>query len=357
MFELTNEQRPCFGLVPVDMEWERIETKQGPYDQYKTYLYLEGDRVVKCIMCGENLYSEYELSEMVSRDRSVLLPKTAKGKPVTLTSAAVAKRKGTGMRLYYSDRNIHLYNEVTQCTYYMNSYLKDDISDMADFSRWVEEWCRETTDEDAQDILLFSKMDRKRVRYREGDVFRFKIGRREYGYGRILLDYDAMRRKKEPFWDILMGKPLVCSAYHIITERDDVTVEELKGLRSLPSRIMADNALFYGEYEIIGNLPVSDGEDYPVMYGDSISLGEKAVCYQRGRVFRKLEGRSAIYASFRNNGVAFDMNLTRDILLKCIETDSNDPYWDLYYSHWTERDLRNPRYAEKLCKVRAQLSL
>lgn len=357
MFELTNEQRLCFGLVPVDVEWERIEPKQGPYDQYKTYLYIDGDKIVKCIMCGENLYSEYELSETVSRDRSVLLPKTAKGKPVTLTSASVEKRKGTGMRLYYSDCNIHLYNEVTQCTYYTNSYLAERVTDMADFSAWVEEWCRETTDADVQDIFRFSQMDRKHVRYREGDVFRFKIGRREYGYGRILLDYDAMRRKKEPFWDILMGKPLVCSVYHIISERDDVTVDELKGLRSLPSTIMADNALFYGEYEIIGNLPVSDGEDYPVMYGDSIRVGEKAVYYQCGKVYRKLEGRSAIYAGFRNNGVPFDPNIKLNVLLECIEADSNDPYWEHYYPHWTERDLRNPKYADKSHKVKSQFGL
>ena len=98
-------------------------------------------------------------------------------------------------------------------------------------------------------------------------------------------------------------------------------------------------------------------EDYPVMYGDSLHFGEKAVNYQCGKVYCKLEGKSAIYACFRNNGVAFDMNLTREVLLKCIEADSNEPYWESYYAHFTERDLRNPRHAEKLQKVRRQVGL
>ena len=64
MFKLTNDQRKCFALVPVRDQWERIEAKPSPYDQFKTYLYLEGDTIVKCILSGDSQYCEYELSEM-----------------------------------------------------------------------------------------------------------------------------------------------------------------------------------------------------------------------------------------------------------------------------------------------------
>ena len=76
MFELTNEQRKCFALVPVSDHWERIELKPSPYDQFKTYVYIDGNRIVKCILCGEAQYCEYELSEQISADRKFLLPKT-----------------------------------------------------------------------------------------------------------------------------------------------------------------------------------------------------------------------------------------------------------------------------------------
>lgn len=357
MFRLTNAQRICFALVPISEQWECIQAEPSPYDQFKTFLYLDGDTVVKCILSGEGLYSEFELSEQVSQDRKHLLPKTPRGKPVPLSSANVLKRKKLGMVLYYADRNIHLYNANTECSYYFNSYLNEDICDLKDFAQWVAGWCNETTPSDQEDVLRFSQEKRKHVRYKEGDIFRFKIGRRLYGYGRILLDYDKMRKEKTPFWDILMSKPLVCSVYHIATPRMDVSVDELKILPSLPSSIIADNSLFYGEYEIIGNLPIADGEDYPVMYGNSIRFDETAVCYQCGKVYRKIENSTALFTGFKYNGVSFILNFTLDVLRRCINEGSNKPYWENYYNHWVEQDLRNPKNAEKLKQIKAQFGL
>lgn len=357
MFELTNDQRKCFALKPVSDHWECIKAKASPYDQFTTYLYLDGDTVVKCILSGDMQYSEFELSEKVSQDREYLLPKTEKGKPVRLSSAAIQKRTGVGMRLNYGEKHINLYNENTECSYYFNSYLKDDICDLNGFAQWVDNWCRETTLEDIADIIRFSQEKRRHVRFQEGDVFRFKIGRRLYGYGRILLDYDKMRKKKEPFWDILMGKPVVCNVYHIITESDSLSIDELKDLQALPSTIIMDNSLFYGEYEIIGNIPVTEQEDYPILYGNSIKAGEKAVCYQCGKVFRKIENRTALADSFRNNGVSFNLNFTLDVLQQCIRAGSNAPYWSLYYPYYVDRDLRNPKYADKLQQIKKLLGL
>ncbi len=357
MFTLTNDQRKCFALVPIHDEWECIEAKTSPDDQFKTYLYFDGDTIVKCILSGKSQYSEYELSEKVSQDRKYLLPKTTKGKPMLLSSSTVLKRNGVGMRLNYNDKYIHLYNEKNQCSYFFNYYLNDDVCDLDGFSRWVEDWCKETTDADIADVVRFSQQKRRHIRYQEGDVFRFKIGRRLYGYGRILLDYDKMRKTKEPFWDILMSKPLVCSVYYIVTDRNNVSLDELQHLGSLPSIIIADNSLFYGDYKIIGNLPVTENEDYPVMYGNSISIGEKAVCYQCGKTFWKIDNETAIYEGFRNNGVSINLNITVDVLRQCAVEKSNDPYWAHYYPHWVNRDLRNPKFAEELRRVKEQFGL
>lgn len=357
MFELTNEQRECFALIPISSKWECIEVNPSPYDQFKTYLYLDCNTIVKCILSGDSQYCEYELSEKVSPDRKYLMPKTAKGKPVLLSTSSILKRNGIGMRLNYKDEIIHLYNENTECSYYCNSNLNNNICDLDGFSHWVEQWCNETNPSDIEDIIAFSQQKRKHIRYNEGDVFRFKIGRRLYGYGRILLDYDKMRRHKEPFWDILMSKPLVCSVYHIVTDRKDITVNELMTLCSLPSTIIADNSLFYGEYEIIGNVPIAENEDYPIMYGNSIYRDEKAVFYQCGKNFQKIDNDTALYSQFLNNGVSFNLNFTLDILLHCIRENSNTPYWTNYYAHWVDRDLRNPKHADKLKKVKEQFGL
>ena len=358
MFELTNEQRKCFGLDTVQPHWRRIEAKASPYDDFKTYLYLDGNCVVKGVMIGPKYYSEFALNEALSEDGVYLLPKTAKGKPVKLSASTIAKRKRVGMCLFYDRDYLTLYNANTDRAYFTNSYVNLQLRELPDFIGWAEQWCAETNEEDLVDIAAFANEKRKRVKYKEGDVFRYKIDRRHYGYGRILLDYDRMRKNKEPFWDILMGTPLVCSAYHIVTTRKDVTVDELSALRSLPSCFVADNNIFYGENEIIGNIPLTDHEDYPIMYGGSIAAGDKAVCWQQGKFFRRIEGAKQLDDRFLNNGVRFRLNVDAEVLRKCIAAGNNNPYW-LEYWQWglTEQDLRNPKYRRELANIKKQFDL
>ena len=355
---LTNTQRECFGLQPICEQWDCIEAKPGRNDCYKTILYLDGNEIVKCITAGDTSYCEYELSEQVSPDREYLLPKTDKGKPVRFTASTIAKRNGVGMRLsFISAGRTTLYNLNTNREYFSDYYLSDRSKDLDSFWKWVENWCNETTDTDKADILLFSQQMPHKAKYREGDVFRFKIGRRHYGYGRILLDYGKMRKNKEPFWDIIGYVPLVCSVYHIMTERSDIKISELEKLDTLPSTLIADNSLYYGEYPIIGNIPISNREDYPIMYGNSIAYRERAVCYQCGKVFRKIENEKALYSDFINNAIGFYLNVRADVLSACIKEKSNDPYWNLYYEHATRKDLRNPKHKEVLIKITKQFGL
>ena len=358
MFLLTNEQRKCFGLLPVEADWECITAKPSPYDHYTTLLWLKGDTVVKCVQTGGSWYSERELREQVSPDRSRLLPKTAKGKPVILSSSTVDKRTGTGMRLHFQGKNVFLYSEPAQCSYFSDEYTWEGSRDVGNFGRWVEKWCAETTEADAAEAAHLARQERRHVRFREGDVFRFKIDRRLYGYGRVLVDYAGMRRRKEPFWDVMMATPVVCSVYHTVTERADVSAEELRGLRSLPSCIIWDNPLYYGEYEILGNLPITEEEDYPILYGSSIRAGEDAVCWHCGKEYLRMEGAQELYYGFHNIGTATRLLFTLDVLRQCIEAGSNAPYWENYrqFGH-TDRDLRNPKFADRLQKIRAQFGM
>ena len=353
MFELTNEQRKCFGLLPVESAWTLIEVKASPYDDFRTYAYIDGTVIRKCILSGDNRFVEYELCEQLSEDRKYLLPKTAKGKPALLSSSILLKRKGFGMCLAYHKGFIALDNRTSLCTYYSSVYDPLNFNSLEGFAQWVLQWCADTTAEDCEDINRFRLQARKHVKYQEGDVFRFKINRRLYGYGRILLDYDKMRKKKEPFWDILMTKPLVCSVYHVATENKHLTFRELENLQSLPSDIMADNALFYGDYEVIGNIPVREHEDYPIMYGNSIQYRDRVVCLQCGKLYRRIENGAAIFNGFINNGVGFRLNVKLPVLLQCIAEGANTPFWN--QEHWApvNHDLRNPKFRtelEQICK-------
>ena len=267
------------------------------------------------------------------------------------------KRTALGMCLSYSHRYISLYNSSTQCSYYSTSYVDTDIATINEFEEWVNNWCAETNERDIVDIENFAKQSRRHVKFNEGDVFRFKIDRRLYGYGRVLLDFDKMRKRKEPFWDILMSKPLVCSVYHIVTERDDIPIDELKKLKSLPSTIIADNHLFYGEYEIIGNLPITKNEDYPIMYGRSICVGENSICFQYGKTFREIKNGVLLYGGFINNAVSFTLNLQKKVLLDCIQANSNIPYWENYFKYTVNCDLRNPKFYKERKEIGEQMGV
>ena len=357
MFELTNEQRKCFGLLPVESTWILTEVKASPYDDFRTFVYMDGTVIRKCILSCDDRFAEYELCEQLSEDLKYLLPKTAKGKPALLSSSALLKRSGFGMCLAYGKGYISLDNRSSMRTYYASVYDPLSIGNLDGFAHWVMQWCADTTAEDYEDINRFRAQAKKHVKYQEGDVFRFKINRRLYGYGRILLDYGKMRKKKEAFWDIFMTKPLVCSVYHIATENKHITIDELENLLSLPSTMITDNDLFYGDFEIIGNIPVRDHEDYPIMYGNSIHIRENAVVLQCGKLYRRIENGSAIFNGFTNNGVGFSLNVKLPVLLQCIAEKSNTPFWNQECWASVNHDLRNPKFRTELAQVCKQFDL
>ncbi len=69
----------------------------------------------KCIIIGENEYSEMQMNEIISDDGLFLLPKTNKGKPTIFFASNLLKRTPQGMVLSYSKGIISLYNANTEC--------------------------------------------------------------------------------------------------------------------------------------------------------------------------------------------------------------------------------------------------
>ena len=357
-FELTNDQHRCFALETVEPDWVKIELKPSQYDLYDTFAYLCGNTLRKIICVGEGLYAEQAYWEAVSEDGKYLLPKTAKGKPVPLTAANALKRTPKGMSLVYSNRAASLANLTAQRCFFRSSYVGLSLPAFSDFEAFVEQWCRETDAAKQTDVDAFARLPRIHQKYREGDFFRFRINRTLFGYGRILVDYDAMRKNKIPFWDMFMGKPLCVCVYRIATERADCTVQELSALPKLPSAMVMDNIFYYGECEIIGNRPLQpEDEDYPIHYGKSIFMGDDSLCYQCGKTFLTLPDRTELRHDFRNNGIGWQLNVSLPVLLECIREDSNLPYWNQEHYAPVHQDLRNPKYHPLLEQVRAQFHI
>ena len=350
LFELTNEQRKYLCITLVSSAWDFIKLTPSPYDKHDTFAYFNGNTICKRITIGENSYMEYDLNEETTNGRTELLPKTERGKIVKLTASTLAKRTPKGMYFSYNDGSVHLGKCETNRTFYDSHIEEIKLKNFEELSCWIEQWIADTTISDLNELAEFSSSPKKHYKYRVGDFFRLKLNRRLYGYGRILLDYDKMRKEKIKFWDTLWGKPLVVKVYHIVTSNKNANCEDLKILKAIPSKFIMDNAFFYGEYEVIGNLPLTDTElDFPVMYGED---RDKILLQSGQKYFELTNGKYALYSEFRNNGIGWEINVKLPILKKCIELHSNQPYWE-QNNYMTNQDLRNPKFfaeREAVCK-------
>lgn len=352
-FELTNEQRKYLGLIPVEKHWELVQ-------MFGTYLYFDGDIMRKVIKVDENSYTERELNEKTAENRTILLPKTKKGKPKKLNKTAARSFSFIGVHFSYSQDGINLMNYTTRRTYFFENFESD--KNINDLKGWLDKWISETSEKDLEEIEAFKNAKREQFKYREGDFFAFKIGRRQWGFGRILIDVkkrikiDNLKENKHYGLTSLMLVPLIVKVYHKISDNTDIDLKELSETAALPSQTIDDSNIFYGEYPIIGNKPLEEADhDMLISYSRSITLGDTSIYLQYGFIYRETKSsrfkkylflenedpnKMPFENPYRNEGVGFRLGF--DYLKECIAAQSNDPYWasDSFYIKY---DLRNPK--------------
>ena len=348
-FLLNNEQRKYLGLQPVQDSWELVA-------MHDSYLYFDKDTIVKQIKVDKDYYFERELQELTSDNRTILLPKTAKGKPKKLNYTAMNSFSNKGVYFKFCSTYLCIANYSTQTTFYSESFEDKDI---AFLQKWLKAWIIDTTKEELEQITTFSTATRKRYKYKEGDFFSFKIGRRKWGFGRILLDVVSLKKdlefKSAKNYGLtnMMGTALIVKVYHKISDTPVVDLKELASCKALPSQTILDNAFFYGQNPIIGNLPLETSElDMLISYGRSINYADKDCVYlQYGLIFKqttidKLDkylcnsDSSMADNPYTNDAVGFGLDI--DYLQSVIDAHSNDPYWNDTNNWQGKSDLRNP---------------
>lgn len=360
--ELTNRQRKYLGLELVELGWERMEIPNSVKPRQVTgsiILYFDGDTVRKTICADWNGdYLERSVSLKTQEGRTMLAPRTERGKAYRLNAANLDRYAPYGMYFRYDRGCVMLANYTTQQTYYHSRFAGVSAIPEAELAGFLEQWIRETDEAELAKIQAFAAAKRRHCRFQEGDFFRFSVDRTHYGYGRILLDVNRMIKSGVKFWNILMGTPLVVSAYHILTEDPAVPISELEDLKSCPSQYIMDNVFYYGEYKIIGNGPLPANPDYPIQYGRRYTYEDgDRILYQRGPVCREipLRGNTLPPGDFRNNALGWTLNLDKNVLEACIRENSNAPYWA--QPEHGKLDLRNPKYAKELALVLEQMGV
>lgn len=359
IFELNNEQRKYLGLIPVEEHWELVKFDNG------IYYYFEDDIIRKEIKVSKNYYHEAELNVKTSENRTMILPKTKRGKIKKFNYTATQSFSPFGTYFTFSTDGVIIANYTTQRTYYSETFTEKEKISLDDLKKWLDKWMKETTEEDLEEIEEFKNAKRKHCKFNEGDFFAFKISRREWCFGRILMDVSKLRKdenfKKNKNYGLahLMGKPLIIKVYHKISDNKNIDLKELSECPALPSQPIMDNIFYYGEAVILGNLPLKPEEnDMFISVSESISGIDKNIAYlQYGLIYReiplsdyeKLIKDLKIGAqTLRREGIGFVIDTYK--LKECIEAKSNSPFWEKYKKH-NVPDLKNPDHIELKRKI------
>lgn len=355
MKELTNNQRKYFGLEPVMDSWDKVQFKGDTY-RPDSILYFDGDTIRKYIVSTDKEYKETQYNEQ-TENRELILPKTKKGKPKKLTASVLESKKGIGVYLTVNTNgDLLIGNYTSQRTFYSRAWeFKQSDSKI---ETMIQEFIENSPSDHFKQIEKFRLEKRKNVKYKSGDFFAFKLNRTEYGFGRILFDINKARKKKmipeNHGLHLIMGPPLLVKLYAFKSESKAVDIESLKNQKSLPSDLMMDNVIFYGDFEIIGNLPLEITEfEFPISYGMRIDQTPN-VFLQWGLIHKELpknkfnkyvmseNGGIGNYNPYGYYGVGFRPKFDSHDIKETIKNNGDFDFTkgDHYKLKW---DLRNPK--------------
>ncbi len=289
IYELTNEQREYFGLDPILNHWDKVVFNGDTY-RPKSILYFDKDTIKRHIVSTENEYVEKQYDEL-TKDRSILLPKTDKGKEKKLTASVLEQRQPTGVYLSISCGHLAIGNYNSQTTFYSSCWDNQQQSDKSIF-KFIEDFIESSTENHFVEMERYKNLKRLNIKFKSGDYFCFKLDRVNYGFGRILLDVNKIRKKKliNGFHGLglLMGPPVMVELFAFKSKVKNVEIDTLDKQNKLPTDVMMDNLLLYGEYEIIGHREIRDEEfDFPISYGRSIDQ-RRVVFLQWGLIHKEL---------------------------------------------------------------------
>lgn len=361
-FTLNNRQRLCMGLNLVDNTWDIKEIK---YSQFETfYLYFDNNKIRKLIKYFdspvEKMMMEMDVNYDTAQDRTLVLPKTSRGKVRKLSGGVVKTFNGENNYFYIDcliEKNILtsiIGNFNLQRTFLNDKSCGRSFKDM---EKWCNKFEKDCSDEDIREVENFVKLKRQHIKFKEGDYFRVKLRKNLYTYGRILMDVYKRNKQGFNYWDAFMGRAVIIEMFHILTDDKNVKIDKLRNLKTFPSIHIMDNNFYYGDYEIIGNGYLPEKIRYPIMYGKDVNVKNNKIVFQCGDIHREIPYTpNLLIGDFINNGIRFNVYDDIEVIKKCIKKKSNIPYWNS--QEWlSKRDLSSPINKENLKLVLKQMDL
>ena len=256
-YELTNEQRLYFGLIPKADNWDRHPLSDS------VVAYFDKEKLVK-VLNYEWGYLEYD-TDIYTRDRIILLSKTARGKEQKLTVPRILKIKGCGVEFSgsFQGGGIHVYDNKRNLCLIKSFSEESEIKTYNDIDNWISNFISKlpTNYFDWLD-KQFSK-ERLKVKVTEGDIAAFRIAQGEYGFARILLDVFSEKKKgdiirPELYW--VHPRSLIVAPYAFYADTLNINIDNLIKKKTLPTLCIFDLDVYRGEMPIVGHRPLSESD-------------------------------------------------------------------------------------------------
>jgi hypothetical protein len=267
-YELSNDQRKYFGLALVADNWER----QSLNDLIT--IYFNGDKIVKILDYSYG-YFEYD-TDIDTKDRKIILPKTSRGKEQKLTIPRILKIKGSGILFAASLRagGISVYDNRRNL-FFIKSFIEEGkIETYQDLNTWISNYIATTPKDYFEWLNQELSQKREKIKAQEGDIIAFKISRNEYGFARILLDVFTDRKKgdiirPELYW--VHPRSLIVAPYAYYADTLKIDIDTLVSKKTLPARCIFDLDVYRGEMPIIGHKPLSEKDKQIPFPNDSVT--------------------------------------------------------------------------------------
>lgn len=295
VISMTNEERRYFALDPIDPSWEtQAFCYQSEMRCTRLTIFFSGSTIVKaideeiCLLPAEHRvgqrvtkamlmkpggtrfierYAEYD-TRLFTEDRQLVLPLTGRGKPKKLTATAVRNVEPFGcvFRVAFSRRErlgpcgcemLLLNPRAAQEFPLGEREAVARIDSDADFHAFTRHYMDTCPPDYFDRIGAFRCAERVTVKYRPGDVFRMPYDRTRWCYGIIICDVKRLRSLPEmpenSTFHHLMMVPILVRLYALLTDRADMSPEELQACPLGRAFACADNDIIWGTYPVIGH--------------------------------------------------------------------------------------------------------
>jgi len=223
-------------------------------------VYYQGDKIVKIL--NYNLgYFERD-TDIETKQRQILLPKTIKGKEQKLTIAKILKVKGSGIQFSgsFQGGGIHVYDNKRN-VFFIKSFSEEGaIKNYGDIEKWITSYISKASTNYFDWLNNELSQKRLRIKIKEGDIVAFKIMHGQYGFARILFDIFTQRGKGDivsPNLYRFHPRSLIVAPYAYYADTLEIDVDKLINKKTLPTLCIFDLEVYRGEMPIVGHKPLS----------------------------------------------------------------------------------------------------